>query len=125
EFKPSAYLDEPYMMVCLNVIATDDLEDAKKEMTTTQQLFLNIVRGTNNLLQPPKDDMDSLWNPQEKAADLATTEVTLLGDKAAIREKLIESQRKYEVDETMGVYYINDEEKQNRSYDIFKEVVSE
>src|SRR5699024_7588732 len=83
ECKTTAYLDEPYMMVCLNVIATEDVEDAKKEMTTTQQLFLNIVRGTNNLLQPPKDDMDSLWNPQERAAVLATTEVTLLGDKVA------------------------------------------
>ena len=125
KFKPSAYLDEPYMMVCLNVIATDDLEDAKKEMTTTQQLFLNIVRGTNNLLQPPKDDMDSLWNPQEKAAVLATTEVTLLGDKAAIREQLIDFQTKYKVDEIMAVSYIFDEEKQKRSYEIFKEVVSE
>src|SRR5690625_1055340 len=125
EFKPSAYLDEPYMMVCLNVIATDDLEDAKKEMTTTQQLFLNIVRGTNNLLQPPKDDMDSLWNPQEKAAVLATTEVTLLGDKAAIREQLIDFQTKYEVDEIMAVSYLCDEEKQKRSYESFKEVVSE
>ena len=94
-------------------------------MTTTQQLFLNIVRGTNNLLQPPKDDMDSLWNPQEKAAVLATTKVSLLGDKAAIRKQLVDFQTKYEVDEIMAVSYLFDEEKQKRSYEIFKEVVSE
>src|SRR5699024_10148991 len=37
EFKPSAYLDEPYMMVCLNVIATDELEDRSEEHTSELQ----------------------------------------------------------------------------------------
>src|SRR5699024_12243635 len=39
-FKPSQYLAEPYMGVCLNVIADETDEAAQKEMTTLQQLFL-------------------------------------------------------------------------------------
>src|SRR5690625_3583125 len=44
EFKPSKYLDSPYMIVCLNVIATDKEEDAKKKFTKKQQFLFNIVR---------------------------------------------------------------------------------
>lgn len=125
EFKPSPFLDKPYMMVCLNVVATEDNEDAKREMTTTQQLFLNIVRGTNNFLQPPIDDIETLWSPQEKAAVLATTEVSLLGDKSSVRQQLIDFQSKYDIDEIMAVSYIFDEEKQKRSYEILHEIVTE
>src|SRR5690606_32196802 len=58
EFKPSPYLDSPHMTICLNVIAADSDEDAKRELTTMQQYFLNIVRGTEQLLQPPVDNID-------------------------------------------------------------------
>src|SRR5690625_1080010 len=67
-FKPSEYLDSPYMIVCLNVIAADTDAEAQRELTTMQQFFLNIVRGTSELLAPPVDKMNGLWNHQEEAA---------------------------------------------------------
>src|SRR5690606_3708545 len=39
-FQPSEYLDKPYMMVCLNVIAAETDEEARKEYTSLQQFFL-------------------------------------------------------------------------------------
>lgn len=125
EFKPSSYLAAPHMIVCLNVIATDHHEEAMKEYTTTQQLFLNIVRGTENKLLPPTEDIDELWSPQEKAAVIASTRVALLGDKDAIRSQLTDFQTKYDVDEIMAVSYIYDPDVQKRSYEILKEVVTE
>lgn len=124
EFKPSSYLKSPYMIVCMNVIATDDDIDAQKEFTTTQQFFLNVVRGTSDTLQPPIDNMDALWSPQEQAAVAATTDVTLLGNKTAVKEQLTNFQKRFDVDEIMAVSYIYDIEKQKRSYEILKEIVS-
>ena len=123
EFKPSEYLDAPYMMVCLNVIAAESDEEAKREQTTMQQFFLNVVRGSQNTLQPPVDTMDGIWSPQEEYAALSMSSVTLLGSKESIKEQLANFQEKYNVDEIMAVSYIYDPDKQKRSYEILKEVV--
>ncbi|SET52756.1 luciferase family oxidoreductase, group 1 [Salinibacillus kushneri] len=123
QFEPSEYLDKPYMMVCLNVIAAETDEEAKMESTTMQQFFLNVVRGSQNFLSPPVDNIDELWSPQEKAAATSMSSVTFMGSKATIREQLTSFQEKYDVDEIMVVSYIYDTAKQKRSYEILKEVV--
>lgn len=124
-FQPSEYLDKPYMMVCLNVIAADSDKEARREQTTMQQFFLNVVRGTQNPLRPPVESMENIWQPHEKEMALSMSSVTLLGSKESIREQLIGFQEKYNVDEIMAVSYIFDPEKQKRSYEILKEVVDE
>ncbi|NHM32505.1 LLM class flavin-dependent oxidoreductase [Neobacillus terrae] len=122
-FQPSEYLDSPYMIVCLNVIAAESVEEAKYESTTMQQFFLNVVRGSQNPLSPPVEDMDSLWSLPEKEMAKSMSSVTLLGDKDSIREQLSSFQEKYNVDELMAVSYIYDPDKQKRSYQILKEAV--
>ncbi|MEX6702008.1 LLM class flavin-dependent oxidoreductase [Peribacillus frigoritolerans] len=122
-FQPSDYLDSPYMMVCLNVIATETDEEAKKESTTMQQFFLNIVKGTQFPLQPPVDSMDNLWSEPEKEMASSMTSVALMGSKETVRAQLTNFQEKYNVDEIMAVSFIFNPEKQKRSYKIFKEIV--
>jgi luciferase family oxidoreductase group 1 len=122
-FQPSQYLDQPYMMVCLNVIAAESDEEAKKLSTTMQQFFLNVVRGSKNKLQPPVDSMDGIWSPSEKEMANSMSSVTLLGSKETVQKQLISFQEKYGVDEIMAVSYIYDPEKQKRSYEIVKEIV--
>jgi luciferase family oxidoreductase group 1 len=122
-FQPSQYLDKPYMMVCLNVIAAESDEDAKFQSTTMQQFFLNVVRGSRMPMQPPVENMDTIWNAMEKEMASTMTSVTLLGSKESIRQQLISFQEKYNVDEIMAVTYMFDPEKQKRSYEILKDVV--
>lgn len=122
-FQPSEYLDSPYMMVCLNVIAAETDEDAKRESTTMQQFFLNVVRGSQSPLQPPVESMDQIWSPAEREMATSMSSVTLLGSKATIKDQLSNFQEKYNVDEIMAVSYIYDPAKQKRSYEIFKEIV--
>ncbi|MEB2494552.1 LLM class flavin-dependent oxidoreductase [Peribacillus frigoritolerans] len=122
-FQPSDYLDSPYMMVCLNVIATETDEEAKRESTTMQQFFLNIVQGTQFPLQPPVDSMDNLWSEPEKEMASSMTSVALMGSKETVRAQLTNFQEKYNVDEIMAVSFIFNPEKQKRSYQIFKEIV--
>lgn len=122
-FEPSEYLDAPYMMVCLNVIAAETDEEAKFELTTMQQFFLNIVRGTKNPLSPPISSMDEIWTPAEEEMATSMSSVTFIGSKDSIRGQLMSFQEKYNVEEIMAVSYIYDPEKQKRSYEIFKEIV--
>ncbi|WP_062106417.1 LLM class flavin-dependent oxidoreductase [Bacillus niameyensis] len=125
EFQPSEYLSQPYMMVCLNVVAAETDEEAKLESTTMQQFFLNVVRGSQMKLSPPVENMDDIWNEQEKAVASNMSSVTFIGSKETVRAQLNEFQNKYNVDEIMAVSYIFDPEKQRRSYEIFKEIVDE
>ncbi|MCM3670634.1 LLM class flavin-dependent oxidoreductase [Mesobacillus maritimus] len=122
-FKPSEYLDKPYMMVCLNVIAAETDEEAELLSTTMQQFFLNVVRGSQMFLQPPVEDMDPIWNPMEKEMASNMSSVTLMGSKKTVRDQLIGFQEHYNVDELMAVSYIYDPEKQKRSYLILKDIV--
>lgn len=122
-FKPSEYLDKPYMMVCLNVIAAESDEEAKFLSTTMQQFFLNVVRGSQMFLQPPVESMDTIWNPMEKEMAAGMSSVTLSGSKESVRNQMTAFQEKYNVDEIMAVSYIYDPEKQKRSYQILKDIV--
>jgi luciferase family oxidoreductase group 1 len=122
-FEPSDYLDKPYMMVCLNVVAAETDEEAAFLETSMQQFFLNVVQNSQKALQPPVEDMDAYWNPMEKDMVNSMTNVTFLGSKETIRQQLADFQEKYNVDEIMAVSYIYDPDKQKRSYEILKEVV--
>lgn len=122
-FQPSEYLDKPYMMVCLNVIAAESDEEANLLSSTMQQFFLNVVRGSQNPLQPPVENMDELWSPMEEQMAASMSSVTLKGSKDTVRQQLTRFQGIYDVDEIMAVSYIYDPDKQKRSYEILKEVV--
>jgi luciferase family oxidoreductase group 1 len=122
-FQPSEYLDQPYMMVCLNVIAAETDEEAEFQSTTMKQFFLNVVRGSQSPLQPPVENLDELWTPMEKEMAESMSSVTLLGSKETVRQQLTAFQDYYNVDEIMAVSYIYDTDKQKRSYQILKEIV--
>jgi luciferase family oxidoreductase group 1 len=45
QFKPSEYLDKPYTMACVNVIAADTDAEANRLATSFYQMFLGVIRG--------------------------------------------------------------------------------
>jgi hypothetical protein len=52
-FKPSAQLDKPYVMLGFNVFAADTDEEAQFRATSMQQAFVNLRSGRPTKLQPP------------------------------------------------------------------------
>lgn len=122
-FQPSEYLDSPYMVICLNVIAAETDEEAQRESTTMKQFFLNVVRGSRTPLQPPVDNMDQIWSQQEKEMASSMSSVTFMGSKETVKAQLTNFQEKYDIDEIMAVSYIYDADIQKRSYQIFKDIV--
>lgn len=123
EFEPSGQLDKPYKIACLNVICADTDSAAKYLSTTMSQFVLNVIRGGRKKLQPPVDDMDTIWSPYEKQAVESRFPVAMLGAPDTVLEKLRLFQSQFNVDEIMAVSYIYDKDAQKRSYDIFEEVI--
>lgn len=123
QFTPSEYLSEPYVMVCVNVIAADTNEEAKKLSTSTDRFYLNVVRRTEELLKPPIDSMDGVWNSVEESAVRSMSAYSFKGDKSAIEEQLKKFLGTFQVDELIAVTYIYDQQARKRSYELLKEVV--
>lgn len=66
-FKPSGQLRQPYVMLAVNVIAAETTEEARHLFTSMQVAFVNMLRDDRKPVQPPLDDIEAYWTPQEKA----------------------------------------------------------
>ena len=68
QFRPSAELKQPYLMMAVQVIAAESDAAARRLFTTAQQRFLRLIRNQPVELQPPVDSMESLWTDSERSA---------------------------------------------------------
>lgn len=124
EFTPSAALDRPYVIVCINATLAESDEEARELHSTVQQMFLNLVRGTPAPVGRPVD-IESLWQPHEKAAAMQMLSAAIVGGKAAARRQVADLQSRVAADELMLTNYIFDEDKQHRAYRLFQEMMEE
>lgn len=124
-FKPSRFLNEPYVIACINVIAADSNEEAEFILSTTEQVYIDIY--TNNLSQliaPVKNFRETL-PPSELNIINHRLGYTIHGDKESIRRGLTELQDVFQVDEVIALENIYDTAKEIHSYEILKEVYDE
>lgn len=50
-FKPSKYLDKPFTMACVNVLAADTDEEAERMSTSSIRMILGVLSGQIDYLQ--------------------------------------------------------------------------
>lgn len=125
EFKPSESLSEPYVIVCVNTIAGETDEEAGRLSTTSDLFYLNVIRGTKNLLQPAVDTMEGRWSFSEENMVRNMSQFTFKGSRDTVSTQLTKFLGKFEVDELMAVSYIYDQEKRQQSYKILKEALGQ
>ena len=87
-FKPSEVLEQPHLMVSVNVYAADTMDEAKKMATSHQQQFLNLIRNTPGKLAPPVESMDGLWSEYEKAIVMKQLNNTIIGTHEEVKSQL-------------------------------------
>jgi luciferase family oxidoreductase group 1 len=122
-FEPSEYLDEPYAMVGVNVVAADTDEEARRLATSMQQQFLNLIRGVPGQLKPPVDNMDAIWTEYEKASLEQQLGSSIVGSAETVREKLQAFLDRTQADEMIVNAQIYDHKARLRSYEIVSQVV--
>lgn len=87
-FKPSEALARPYVMLGLNVFAADTDREGERLLTSLQQQFINLVRGVPGQLQPPRETMEDIWQPDEKAHVARSLACTVAGSPETVRDGL-------------------------------------
>lgn len=123
EFKPSAQLDKPYLMLALNVFAADSTAEAKRLFSSLQQQFVNLARGTPGLLPAPVDSIDSIWQPHEKAYVQNALACSVVGDAQAVKQGITDFIDSYQPDELMLTGMMHDPAARQHSYRITAEVM--
>ena len=119
-FEPSKYLDQPYVIACVNGVAAETSEEAHKISTTLFQAFINIIRNDRKPFAPPVDNMDDIWSPMERSMVLQKLRYTFIGHQSEIEEQLKTFQEKFNVDELMINSHIYDHQKRLASYHIVR-----
>jgi luciferase family oxidoreductase group 1 len=88
QFKPSKYLQQPYSVACVNVIAAGSDEEAEYLATSFYQVVLGMIRNHRRPLQPPIASMDGIWSAHEKAAVEHMLQYAFIGSVQTVKEGL-------------------------------------
>ena len=117
-FKPSAQLDRPHAMVGVNIIAADTDQEARRLATTQQMSFANIFRGARTFSQPPIDDIETYWSPQEKYQAMQMLERSITGSKETVTTGIERLVAETCADELMIVSDVYDHGARLRSHEL-------
>lgn len=120
-FMPSANLAEPYVMVCVNVVAADTQREAERLATTELQKFTNLGRGVDTLLPEPVNDMNALWHPIEAKRVLTQLRESVWGAPEYVRERLQDLVRRTGANEIMVNSWIHDSDARIKSHQLIAE----
>jgi luciferase family oxidoreductase group 1 len=87
-FQPSEVLQEPYLIVAVQVIAAETDAAARRLFTTPQQRFLRLIRNQPVELLPPVDSMEPIWQDWERAAVENKLHAAIVGSDATVKAGL-------------------------------------
>ncbi|QUN06733.1 LLM class flavin-dependent oxidoreductase [Shewanella yunxiaonensis] len=80
QFQPSSRWAKPYAMVCINLVAADDRQQAQYLFSSVQQQFLHLYRGSADKIPLPVTKLSDDWEPHEIHAMQRTLIRSLVGD---------------------------------------------
>lgn len=87
-FQPSSVCAEPYLMVCLPLVAADTDKKAQFLATTMFQRGLALIRGEGLTMLPPVADMGPRWNSSEEHAVRSMLGAAIIGGPATVAQGL-------------------------------------
>jgi luciferase family oxidoreductase group 1 len=122
-FKPSQWLDEPYVMVGVNIFAADTDDKARRLFTSLQQVFLNLVRGMPTQLPPPVQSMDGQWNAAEQEHIDRMLHYSVVGSPETIRQQFEALLDETQADEFICTAQIHDHAARVHSFEIVAQVM--
>ena len=123
EFKPSAYLQEPYFIACVNIVGADTTEEANFLSTSLFNMFAGIITNHRRPLSPPTEQPIYHGIPEIERAVQNMVSCTFTGDSETIRQEVLDFAKRYQVDEIMTTNYIYDNQKRLASFDIIKDAL--
>ena len=124
-FQPSAFLEKPYTMAGINVIAAETDEKADRLSTTMIKMIYGVLTNNPDYMQPPEKPTVELKELSEHPAFRQMLTYAFIGSKETVKEKTEDFLRQTGVDELIVASHIYDHEDRINSFRIFSEVMQE
>lgn len=109
-FKPSEYLQKPYVSMGVPTVVADTDEEAQFLATSAYQRVLGIIRGQSLKLKAPVASMDNLWSPIEKMSVDNFYAMAQIGSVETVKRGLENLAQQHQIDEfifTCDIYDTN------------------
>ncbi|MCX2837687.1 LLM class flavin-dependent oxidoreductase [Salinimicrobium sp. MT39] len=123
KFQPSKYLDKPYTIACINVIAADTDEEAENISTTLIKMMLGVMTGNIDYMQPPVKMNSELRDLAANPAFQRMLKYAFIGSKETVKEQTSKFLKETGVNEVMVASHIFDHNDRLKSYKIFSEIM--
>ncbi len=124
-FQPSQYLEKPYTIACVNVIAADTDAEAEKISTSLIRMMIGVMTGNIDYVQPPTEMTSDLKQILQNPAFQKMLKYAFIGSKETVKQQTKRFLKKTGVDEIMVASHIYDPEARIKSFEIFSEVMKE
>jgi len=119
-FKPSRSLQQPYVILGVNIVAADTDDEARFLASSGRQAFTSLRAGRPIQLPPPSREWEKDVIPFEVAALDTAPSVSLVGSPATVRSGLGAFASRMQPDELIVVAHIYDHAARLRSYEIMQ-----
>jgi len=125
EFQPSEFLKSPYTIAGINVYVADTDEEAEKLFTSLIRMFLGVLTGAKDAIQPPTAMTRELKELLQHPALHQMLKYSFFGSKETVKKQIKAFLAETQVDELITVstaFAIEDRLKSTR---LFAEVMQE
>ena len=124
EFRPSAVLAKPYVMLGFNVFGADSLAEARFRASSMQQAFINLRSGRPAQLPPPIDGYFERLGPPQRAILDQVLSCASIGTPDMVRADLGNFVKRTGADEVMISCQVFDHAARRRSLEIAAQAVT-
>lgn len=122
-FRPSQYLDKPYLMVGFTLMAAETDKEAEYHASTVQQGFLNLYSGKPTKFPAPKENFWATLDEGQRHLLGHVLACSAIGSKDKVTDKLALFLEKTQPDEVMLTCTMHSHEARLRSLEIGAEVL--
>lgn len=122
-FKPSAVLEQPYVMLGVPMVVADTDEQADYLATSVYQRILALMRGQSLMQQPPVESMNGLWLPHEREAVGDFLGLAMIGSPQKVKAKLEVLLEQTGADELIFTSDLYEHADRVRSYELMAQTV--
>ena len=125
EFQPSEFLQKPYTIAGINVYVADTDEEAERMFTSLIRMFMSVLTGGRDPLQPPTPMTDELIGMFKHPSLHQMLKYSFVGSKQTVKNQVQDFLGKTEVDELIAVSTAYVLEDRLKSIRLFAEVMTE
>ena len=118
QFKASQYLQKPYVMVGVPLVAAETDAEAQRLATSALQRHLKLIRGEPIFVPPPVATMDGLWSDAERFAVESRLSVAAIGGPETVRRRLTQIVEATQADELIFTSDLYDHALRLRSFEL-------